>query len=343
MSASLSTNLDFLSGVLQSVTGVKIAASRDSQEHKYFRYEGAFDLDSLHKRSLQWHEVSEPPSDDPPEGPSSKFPVPVPEDTDLEIPTGEGMAVFVMTLTGKKVTLRVKESFSIEKLKYLMHVKEGIKPDEQRLIFAGKQLEDGNTLKHYKIQKESTMHMVLRLRGGGGHFFSLDKNIIDAPYNFDFTHVKDEGQIFKRGNIVYKRPCGWNRVALNVKSRYRDNVWLVGRNGNKRKHGTDSVVGEWPVSYHGTGKGFAENIAKEGYDVKKGKRFKYGRGVYSTPDPAIAEKYASTYEYEGMKFKVLVQNRVNMEDTTHVVENNYYVTESEENIRPYGILFKRVN
>ena len=44
-----------------------------------------------------------------------------------------------------------------------------------------------------------------------------------------------------------------------------------------------------------------------------------------------------------MKFKVLVQNRVNMEDTTHVVENSYYVTESEENIRPYGILFKRVS
>ena len=102
------------------------------------------------------------------------------------------------------------------------------------------------------------------------------------------------------------------------------------------------MVGEWPVSYHETGKDFAENIAKEGYDVKKGKKFKYGRRVYCTPDPAIAENYASTYENEGMKFKVLVKNRVNMEDTTHVVENNYYVTENEQNIRPYGILFKRV-
>ena len=103
----------------------------------------------------------------------------------------------------------------------------------------------------------------------------------------------DDGKMFKRGNIVYKRPCGWNRIALNVKSRYRDNVWLSGKNGNKRRHGMDSVDGEWPVSYHGTEKGFAENIAKEGYDLKKGKRFKYGHGVYSTPDPAIAEKYAT--------------------------------------------------
>ena len=152
----------------------------------------------------------------------------------------------------------------------------------------------------------------------------------------------DDGKMFKRGNIVYKRPCGWNRIALNVKSRYRDNVWLSGKNGNKRRHGMDSVDGEWPVSYHGTEKGFAENIAKEGYDLKKGKRFKYGHGVYSTPDPAIAEKYATIFKFEGVKYKFLIQNRVNMENTTHVVENNYYVTDSEENIRPYGLLFKRV-
>ena len=98
----------------------------------------------------------------------------------------------------------------------------------------------------------------------------------------------------------------------------------------------DSVDGEWPVSYHGTEKGFAENIAKEGYDLKKSKRFKYGHGVYSTPDPATTEKF------EGVKYKFLIQNRVNMENTTHVVENNYYVTDREENIRPYGLLFKRV-
>ena len=106
--------------------------------------------------------------------------VPLTRSLDTALGMRGGMQLFVKTLTGKTVSIEVEEGESIEDVKAKISEKEGIPPEQQRLIFGGQQLQDAKTLDDYNVGDDATLHLVLRLRGGGllGGSFAVDEDFV---------------------------------------------------------------------------------------------------------------------------------------------------------------------
>ena len=112
-----------------------------------------------------------------------------------------GMQIFVRTLTGKTATIEVDGTETIADLKEKLREREGIPADQQRLVFAGKLLEDDRTISDYNIRKESTVHLLLRLKGGmqvfmktfTGRTITLDAEQSDTVANLKSKLAEKEG------------------------------------------------------------------------------------------------------------------------------------------------------
>ncbi|KAM9968269.1 hypothetical protein ACTFIW_002706 [Dictyostelium discoideum] len=306
---------------LSSITGVKISSERNEKDNGG----GSVGLLNIHGMSLSSGPVGETLSE-------------IQAKTLGSITSSAG--IFVRNLRGTTITIPFKSSMSVDTLKYMIYLQEGIELNQQTLVYAGKQLKDGSrSLSDYNIQKECLIDMVLKLRGGNSQALQIEPKYFSPGFNYDFTNIIDDKQFF-RGGEIYVRPCGWMRYALNVTN-------LIDKDCGKWL-GCYNVDGEWPVSYHGTGKHESKSIAEKGFDFSKGKRFKFGHGIYSTPSIECAETYATSFGYEGSTYLVVFQNCVNPKTLIKIPKSQtndeeYWISQKDEDIRPYGICIKKVN
>ena len=260
---------------------------------------------------------------------------------------------FIMTirfLNGQSYRFSVDPRATVYALKWSIFKSKGFDEYTQYdvnnivLTFEGNELNDDDCLlTDCGIKYMSTVTVAVKLRGGAETtMLVLEEDLLDPGYDFDFTDIDDNGRVYERGGHIYKRPCGWKRIALKVTGQYEDDDWF----------GCFGLPGEWPVSYHGTRKSGAEGIAKTGYDESKLQRELHGKGHYSTPDINVAanELYAKPFPFGDKKYQAVMQNRVNLSPghTTIIPEEKtyagaeYYVTTSSDDLRAYSICIREV-
>ena len=151
-------------------------------------------------------------------------------------------------------------------------------------------------------------------------------------YSFIPEHQTDS----EYGGSTGIHPCGWKKIALKNKWHCGDDTWF----GENEKQ---PLNGRWAISYHGPkNHNTITAIINNGYDVDKNERAAFGKGIYSSPNPATAEGYAETFVYNGKRIRTLVMNRVHMNHTQVVNNGQYFVTANDRMIRPIAVLVKEV-
>lgn len=187
--------------------------------------------------------------------------------------------------------------------------------------------------------------------------FMIPEEFLDPAFDFDFTNKSGPDDGCMRGGEPYQRPYGWKRFAFNVLNKYPDgNQWL-----GADEWRSCSSPGEWPVCYYGASLEVGEVIIKSPYDERLyesyGNGKLYERGVYSSPDITMTNKYCKrfTSKKNGKTYDVILQCRINPEKRKALLKNKVWLVKVPEGtstvreraivdsaIRPYGLLLQEV-
>ncbi|CAG8689890.1 2205_t:CDS:1 [Funneliformis mosseae] len=231
---------------------------------------------------------------------------------DVHIETLTGVKWLVGNLTGKTTVQELKER--IQEICFI--------PDttSQRLIFNGRHLLNSKRLGAYNIGQDNVIY--LEVRGSLDSIKFLNSDFLNVIH-----HLDEKSQKKLPGR------CDWKRIPLTPSS--------------TEKH---SIYKTWPYSYHGTSTRKSRTIADDGLiHSKRSKlhKFTFGHGIYTTPDKNLASLYSHTFIFNGSKYLILLQNRVNPKTLVRLSrkrdgDGDYWVSPSDDDLKPYGLLIKKI-
>ena len=279
--------------------------------------------------------------------------------------------IYIKTLAGDIYTVIIDIDSTIIELKSIIADKAGAQPNQQCLIFAGKQLEDYKTLNNYGIIKGSSVNLIvisgltserkpkrkakitkprLLIRSQTESLFSI-KNICKTEPNCDLLEkFKTEFKIDPKAldpeyDYDFTKIVDKEKFYKGGREYFRPCGWykyalkVKGKYENDDWFSSSDKNKEWAICYHGTDLKNVESIIKNGFKI--GDNNKFGKGVYCTPNVNTAAAYTTAFTKGGKKYKFVFQTRVKpsaiVECSKNGGPNDYWLVKKESDIRPYSI------